>query len=94
MVERQPAAWSPRLTKEFGPGNSIICWSAQEFRALLDLAQLVSSCCSFSSTAHFACHGTLLPAGDNPPFPATSSQFPPFQLGALGVPRDQTARGL
>ncbi|RMB98844.1 hypothetical protein DUI87_25063 [Hirundo rustica rustica] len=25
------AAWSPRLTEESSPGNSIICWSIQEF---------------------------------------------------------------
>ncbi|RMC16684.1 hypothetical protein DUI87_06623 [Hirundo rustica rustica] len=34
MDERQLAAWSPRLAEESGPGNSVVCWSAREFRAL------------------------------------------------------------
>ncbi|RMC19832.1 hypothetical protein DUI87_03397 [Hirundo rustica rustica] len=55
--------------------------------ALLDLVQLGSSRCGFFSTAHFACR-------DNPPFPVINPEFPPFRLGALGVPRDQTAQDL
>ncbi|RMC20307.1 hypothetical protein DUI87_01154 [Hirundo rustica rustica] len=43
-IGRLLAAWSPRLTEESGPGNSTICWSAQEFEVffavLLDFGKI------------------------------------------------------
>ncbi|RMC12834.1 hypothetical protein DUI87_10359 [Hirundo rustica rustica] len=58
------------------------------------LGQPGSSRCGFSSTAHFTCQDPPCLPGHPTVSIHQPPEFPSFRLGALGVPRDRTARGL